>query len=211
MKNGSEDAATELSWWRKHLRPAQDDIAHDLWQLLYEYRWRIIWAVALLLLAKVATVVVPLILKRVIDEFSRPEQLAALPVYLLVGYALVRFSSTLFSELRDLLFSRVSQSTVAVYAQKTFAHLHTLGSRFHASRRTGGLLELSFPNGSKIVVNTQPPLHELWLAARSGGFHYRYAAGRWVDTKSGQEFFAELSARASEQAGRPLVFAAPAA
>lgn len=140
MKNGSEDAATELSWWRKHLRPAQDDIARDLWQLLYEYRWRIIWAVALLLLAKVATVVVPLILKRVIDEFSRPEQLAALPVYLLVGYALVRFSSTLFSELRDLLFSRVSQSTVAVYAQKTFAHLHTLGSRFHASRRTGGLL-----------------------------------------------------------------------
>lgn len=79
------------------------------------------------------------------------------------------------------------------------------------SSRTGGLLELSFPNGSKIVINTQPPLHELWLAARSGGFHYRYAAGRWVDTKSGQEFFAELSARASEQAGRPLVFAAPAA
>lgn len=77
--------------------------------------------------------------------------------------------------------------------------------------RTGGLLELSFPNGSKIIVNTQPPLHELWLAARGGGFHYRYAEGRWVDTKSGQEFFAELSARASEQAGRPLVFVPPAA
>jgi CyaY protein len=78
------------------------------------------------------------------------------------------------------------------------------------SSRTGGLLELSFPNGSKIVINTQPPLHELWLAARGGGFHYRYQGGRWVDTKSGQEFFAELSARASEQAGRPLTFAPPA-
>lgn len=77
--------------------------------------------------------------------------------------------------------------------------------------RTGGLLELSFPNGSKIIVNTQPPLHELWLAARGGGFHYRYAEGRWVDTKSGREFFAELSARTSEQAGRPLVFTPPAA
>ena len=77
--------------------------------------------------------------------------------------------------------------------------------------RTGGLLELSFPNGSKIVINTQPPLHELWLAARGGGFHYRYADGRWVDTKSGQEFFAELSARATEQAGRPLVFSPPPA
>lgn len=77
--------------------------------------------------------------------------------------------------------------------------------------RTGGLLELSFPNGSKIIVNTQPPLHELWLAARGGGFHYRYDAGRWVDTKTGHELFAELSARASEQAGRALVFAPPAA
>jgi CyaY protein len=77
------------------------------------------------------------------------------------------------------------------------------------SSRTGGLLELSFPNGSKMVINTQPPLHELWLAARSGGFHFRYAGGRWVDTKSGQEFFAELSARASEQAGLPLVFEPP--
>ena len=79
------------------------------------------------------------------------------------------------------------------------------------AHRTGGMLELVFPNRSVIVVNTQPPLHELWLAARGGGFHYRYEAGRWVDTKSGQEFFAELSARASEQAGQPLVFAPPAA
>lgn len=72
--------------------------------------------------------------------------------------------------------------------------------------RTGGLLELSFPNGSKIVVNTQPPLQEIWLAARSGGYHYRHVDGRWHDTKTGEEFFAVLSRCASEQAGKPLTF-----
>jgi len=74
------------------------------------------------------------------------------------------------------------------------------------TQRTGGLLELSFPNGSKIVINTQPPLHELWLAARSGGFHYKHAAGAWRDTRDGREFFEALSACASEQAGRVLKF-----
>lgn len=97
-------------------------------------------ALSLLILAKVATVLVPLVLKRIIDVLSRPEQLTYFPVYLLVGYAVLRFSSTLFNELRDLLFSRVSQSTVAIYAQKVFAHLHTLGARFHAQRQMGGLL-----------------------------------------------------------------------
>jgi CyaY protein len=79
------------------------------------------------------------------------------------------------------------------------------------SQRTGGLLELSFPNGSKIVLNTQPPLHELWMAARSGGYHYKHSEGRWLDTRQGTEFFADLSARASEQAGRTLRFDPPAA
>jgi CyaY protein len=72
--------------------------------------------------------------------------------------------------------------------------------------RTGGLLELAFPNGSKVVVNTQPPLQELWLAARSGGFHFRSVGGRWIE-REGREFFEQLSACASEQAGRPLRFA----
>lgn len=71
--------------------------------------------------------------------------------------------------------------------------------------RTGGLLELGFPNGSKIVLNTQPPLHELWLAARSGGFHFKHAHGRWLD-REGREFFATLSGCASEQAGTALTF-----
>jgi CyaY protein len=75
------------------------------------------------------------------------------------------------------------------------------------THRTGGLLELAFPGGSKIVVNTQPPLHELWLAARAGGFHYRFDAGRWLDTRDGTEFFEALSREATAQGGRPLQFA----
>jgi CyaY protein len=76
------------------------------------------------------------------------------------------------------------------------------------THRTGGLLELVFPNQTKIVLNTQPPLHELWMAARRGGYHYRYVEGCWID-RDGAEFFAALSACASEQAGKPLVFRPP--
>ena len=71
--------------------------------------------------------------------------------------------------------------------------------------RTGGLLELRFPAGGTIVINTQPPLQELWLAARSGGYPFRVAGGRWID-RDGGEFFAVLSACASELGGRALRF-----
>jgi CyaY protein len=74
------------------------------------------------------------------------------------------------------------------------------------THRTGGLLEMSFPNGSKIVLNTQPPLQELWLAAKSGGFHYKYIDGQWRDTRDGRELFEALTACATEQAAKPLRF-----
>jgi CyaY protein len=77
------------------------------------------------------------------------------------------------------------------------------------TQRSGGMLELHFPGGSTIVVNLQPPLHELWLAARGGGFHFRHAAGRWLDTRDGAEFFDALSQHASAQAGRALRFTPP--
>lgn len=76
------------------------------------------------------------------------------------------------------------------------------------AHRTGGLLELVFPDRSRIVINTQPPLHELWLASREGGFHYRHTADRWVDTRDGSEFFDVLSREASRQAGIALRFSA---
>ena len=77
------------------------------------------------------------------------------------------------------------------------------------AHRTGGLLELSFPNGSSIILNTQPPLHELWLAAKSGGRHFKYHNGLWRDTRDGSEFLAVLSQCASAQGGCELIFNAP--
>lgn len=118
--------------------------AAELWQLLRRYRWRIALSIVLLLVAKVATVAVPLLLKRIIDTFSQeplpPRLDVGVPLALLAGYALLRFSSTLFNEWRDLIFARVTLNTVKVYAEKTFAHLHALGPRFHANRQVGSLL-----------------------------------------------------------------------
>ena len=74
------------------------------------------------------------------------------------------------------------------------------------SHRTGGLLELAFPDGSKIIVNTQPPLHELWLATRGGGYHFKRSGDAWRDTKDGVEFFERLSREASAQGGKALDF-----
>ncbi len=74
------------------------------------------------------------------------------------------------------------------------------------THRTGGLLELAFPNGSKIIINTQPPLHEVWLAAKAGGFHFRWTSGQWWDTRDGSEFITALSQHASAQAGKDLRF-----
>ena len=107
----------------------------------------------------------------------------------------------------------------AEYHARTSAVLASIEARVDAwlqddvvdidTMRTGGLLELGFPNGSKIVVNTQPPLHELWMAARSGGYHYKWVQGAWRDTRNARDFFDALSACASEQAGQALRFTAP--
>lgn len=74
------------------------------------------------------------------------------------------------------------------------------------NQRVGGMITISFRNGSQLIVNLQKPLHEIWLAARSGGYHYRHDGRAWVDTKTGEEFFANLTREASLQAGQPLEF-----
>ncbi|GAB4211858.1 MAG: iron donor protein CyaY [Rhodoferax sp.] len=74
------------------------------------------------------------------------------------------------------------------------------------SQRSGGMITLMFPNRSQIVINLQKPLHEIWLAARSGGYHYRFDGQHWQDTKGQGEFFASLSRYASEQSGLTLHF-----
>ncbi|VWD53020.1 protein CyaY [Burkholderia lata] len=75
--------------------------------------------------------------------------------------------------------------------------------------RNGSVLTLSFENGSKIIVNLQPPMKEVWIAAKAGGFHYRFIDGEWRDTRTGTEFFSALTEYATQQAGLPITFSAP--
>jgi CyaY protein len=67
--------------------------------------------------------------------------------------------------------------------------------------RSGNVLEIELARGSKIVVNSQAAMQEIWVAARSGGFHYKRLDGKWIDTRSGEELFAALSRIVSEQVG----------
>ncbi|PUE52229.1 iron donor protein CyaY [Limnohabitans sp. 2KL-17] len=74
------------------------------------------------------------------------------------------------------------------------------------NQRTGGMVTLTFPNRSQIVINLQKPLQEVWLAARCGGFHYRFDGVHWMDSKGQGEFWESLSRYASQQAGQDLLF-----
>ena len=106
---------------------------------LWEYRSRVVLAMLCLIGAKLANVGVPLILKNIVDGLSVKDQVLALPVALLVAYGLLRLSTTVFTELRELLFSRVTQRAVRKIALQVFRHLHALSLRFHLARHTGGL------------------------------------------------------------------------
>ena len=74
------------------------------------------------------------------------------------------------------------------------------------NQRTGGMVTLTFENRSQIIINLQKPLQEIWMAAKAGGFHYKFRDGQWLDTKDGSEFFACLARYASEQSGVVLDF-----
>jgi CyaY protein len=74
------------------------------------------------------------------------------------------------------------------------------------NQRVGGMVTLTFPNRSQIVINLQKPLHEVWLAARCGGFHYKFDGTHWQDTKGQGEFWQSLSRYATEQSGQILTF-----
>ncbi len=74
------------------------------------------------------------------------------------------------------------------------------------NQRSGGLISITFANKSQVIVNLQPPLEEIWMAAKSGGYHYRHDGQVWKDTKSGEELFEKLSREASAQSGHALRF-----
>lgn len=76
------------------------------------------------------------------------------------------------------------------------------------NQRSGGMITLSFENKSQIIINLQKPLHEVWLAARSGGYHFKFDGLHWADTKGQGEFFERLTQDASTQTGQALGFQA---
>ncbi|MFO1309631.1 MAG: ABC transporter ATP-binding protein/permease [Burkholderiales bacterium] len=106
---------------------------------LWEWRWRVAAALACLVLAKVANVGVPLVLKEIVDGLALDRALLAVPLALLVAYGLLRLATTFFTELREFLFAKVTQRAVRAIALKVFRHLHALSLRFHLARQTGGL------------------------------------------------------------------------
>lgn len=109
---------------------------------LIEYRGRIVIAMLSLVAAKLATIVVPFILKYIVDGLDSnqlPDKMLALPLGLLVAYGFARLSTTLFNELRDTVFGRVTERAMRRIGLKVFQHLHALDLDFHLNRRTGGL------------------------------------------------------------------------
>jgi ABC-type transport system involved in Fe-S cluster assembly fused permease/ATPase subunit len=110
---------------------------------LWAHKGRVIFALACLVAAKLATVAVPILLKELVDGLS-PAQLAAtgvliVPVALVVAYGLLRLSTSLFTELREFFFVNVTQAAMRTLALKTFRHLHALSLRYHLERRTGAV------------------------------------------------------------------------
>ena len=106
---------------------------------LWEYKGRVLAALACLVLAKVANVGVPVLLKQIVDSLDRETALLFVPFALLVAYGLLRLSTTVFTELREFLFAKVTQRAVRKIALQVFRHLHALSLRFHLHRQTGGL------------------------------------------------------------------------
>jgi ATP-binding cassette, subfamily B, heavy metal transporter len=106
---------------------------------LWEYKGRVVLALVCLVAAKLANVGVPLIMKEVVDGLDPSLQMVAVPAALLAIYGALRFSTTLFQELRDVVFVRVTQRAIRRVALGVFRHLHSLSLRFHLERQTGGM------------------------------------------------------------------------
>ena len=103
-------------------------------------RLRVVGALSLLTAAKLATVYVPLLFKRMVDLFSDPQHLpVALPLGMIAAYGVLRIAAIAFSELRDAVFAKVAQRAIRTVALRTFRHLHSLSLSFHLERQTGGL------------------------------------------------------------------------
>ncbi len=154
------------------MKSSQDwQAIRSLLPYVWQYKTRVILALVLLCLAKVANVSVPLVLKGAVDALDpQLQDVIYLPVILLIAYGLLRLASTVFNELRDALFAKVIYSSVRHIAGNIFSHLHRLSLRFHLQRQTGGISR-DIERGSRgitfllnfMIFNILPTLVEIAL------------------------------------------------
>ena len=147
-------------------------VIRSLMPYLLEFKGRVVAVILLLVLAKLANVVVPLALKEIVDAMGKPQAMLVIPVFLIIGYGLLRLFSTLFGELRDALFAKVTQRAIRRVALQVFEHLHSLSLRFHLERQTGGVSR-DIERGTRgisflltfLLFNILPTLLEIGLVA----------------------------------------------
>ena len=175
MRSGYFHLLDMRSSW---IRPSNNGSRAD-WQTirsllpyLWEFKWRVVVALGLLVLAKLANVSVPLVLKEIIDALDSSHAVLAVPVFLVIGYGVLRLFSTLFGELRDAVFAKVTQRAIRRVALQVFEHLHSLSLRFHLDRQTGGMSR-DIERGTRgisfllnfMLFNILPTLLEIGLVA----------------------------------------------
>ncbi len=136
--------------------PADWRTLKKLGPYLWEHRWRFVFAVIFLIGAKLATIGVPILLKHIVDSLDTSKNaVLLLPAALIVGYGLLRLATTLFSDLRDMIFAKVTQGMIRKVSIEAFHHLHNLSLRFHLERQTGGVTR-DIERGSQgisVVIN----------------------------------------------------------
>jgi ATP-binding cassette subfamily B protein len=152
---------------------------------LREYRWRVALALSFLVFAKLANVGVPLVMKEIVDGLDPKLAVVAVPAAMVAIYGMLRFSTTLFAELRDVVFVRVVQRAIRRVALGVFRHLHSLSLRFHLERQTGGMTR-DIERGSRgissllnyMIFSIIPVILEFALvgAVLLGKFDWRFAA-----------------------------------
>ncbi len=104
-------------------------------------------------------------------------------------------------------FEHMATQTLAGIEASVEAAAESADLDIDLQMKPGGVLELGFEDGSKMIVNRQGAAREIWVAAKSGGFHFRYDGHRWVDTRDGGELFAALSRLVSAQGGAAVILA----
>ncbi len=156
---------------------------------LWVYKWRVLFALLFLVGAKIAGMGVPLVLKQLIDEMgitlSDPKAILVLPVGILLAYGLLRLTMTVSTELREVMFSRVTQRAIRSVALRVFQHLHALSLRFHLDRQTGGMTR-DIERGTRSMLslvtltlyNILPTIIDGWPGSWLPGMAIRYLVFR---------------------------------